>query len=117
MEFTEKEIKEVIDEYYNEHTVVGTKDQPVVINEQTAIIILKSRKRQQEFIDSVDDSHDMTDWYTEIRAPAGTPRFYSVRHCKQCEGEQMQHPAGKFTDPPLKRRCPELPPIKKDYEI
>lgn len=41
-------------------------------------------------------SHEMTEWRTEIRAPAGTPRFYGVRECTACGGEEMQHPAGHF---------------------
>jgi hypothetical protein len=117
MEFTKKEIKKVIDEYYNEHTVVGTKDKPVVIDERTAVLILESRRRKEEFINSVDDSHDMNEWHTDVRAPVGTARFYSVRQCRRCGYEQGIHAAGRYIDPWLKRRCPELPPIKKDYEI
>ena len=113
---TDKEIQTVIDEYYNEHTVHGT-DKPVVISENTAQAIIRSRRSREKFLNSVHDSHDMTEWYSDIRAPAGTPRFYSVRHCKRCEYEQMEHTAGRFIDPPLERRCPELPPIEKDYDI
>lgn len=115
--FTKQQIQDVIDEYYNEHTVIGTKNQPVVVSETTAEAILRSRWREEQFINSVDHSHVMNEWHTEIRAPAGTPRFYSVRQCKRCDGEQARHPAGKFIDPELKRRCIELPPIEKDFEI
>lgn len=40
----------------------------------------------------------MTGWTTEIRAPAGTPRFYGVRKCKLCGEEEMKHPAGHFME-------------------
>lgn len=41
-------------------------------------------------------SHQMTEFRTEILAPAGTPRFYGVRNCKICELEEWSHPAGHF---------------------
>ncbi len=41
-------------------------------------------------------SHDMTEWRTEARAPAGTLRWYGVRECKACGEEEMDHPAGHF---------------------
>lgn len=116
-QITDKEIQEVIDEYYNEHTVIGTKDKPVVINEGTAEIIIKSRRRREAFLNSVHESHNMTDWHSEIRSPVGTPRFYSVRECKRCDHEQMESAAGRFIDPELERRCSMLPPIEKDFEI
>jgi len=115
-DFSDEELQTVIDEYYNEHTVHGT-DKPVVITKQTAEYVLASRRRMEEFDNSVDDSHDMNDWHTDVRAPSGTPRFYSVRQCKRCDGEQAKHSAGRFIDPELERRCPALPRIKEDYEI
>lgn len=52
-----------------------------------------------------DASHTMSEWGTEVRAPAGTPRFYSVRTCQKCEAEEIAHPAGHFMDEDLLRKC------------
>lgn len=106
--FTDEEIQEVIDEYYNEHTYIGTEN-PVTIDERTAEIILGSRKRHQEWINSVHPSHDMTEWGTKIIAPVATPRFYAHRECKKCGYEQYHHPAGKFIDSQLKEECKYKP--------
>lgn len=46
----------------------------------------------------VHSSHNMTEWRTEIRTPCNTSRFYGVRNCKECGGEQLSHPAGHFAD-------------------
>lgn len=53
----------------------------------------------------IHQSHNMTEWRTEIRAPAGTPRFYSVRDCKACGGEESKHLAGHFIDEWLHDPC------------
>lgn len=45
---------------------------------------------------TIHPTHQMGDWHTDIRAPAGTPRFYSVRECTLCGAEELQHPAGHF---------------------
>lgn len=50
-------------------------------------------------------SHKMTEWRAEIRAPAGTARFYGVRNCAKCGGEEMKHPAGHFIDKWLYDPC------------
>ena len=50
-------------------------------------------------------SHRMGKSYADVRAPAGTPRFYSVRQCKGCGAEAIEHPAGQFTDDDLVRAC------------
>lgn len=50
-------------------------------------------------------SHKMGEWYSDIRAPAGTPRFYSVRKCIVCGAEQISHPAGRFADDDLLDEC------------
>jgi len=34
-----------------------------------------------------------------------TPRFYGVRKCEKCGAEQIQHPAGYFSDDELKGPC------------
>jgi hypothetical protein len=49
--------------------------------------------------------------FTDVRAPAGTPRFYSVRQCRDCEGEEIEHAAGQFTDDDLVKPC--LAPKKR----
>lgn len=103
-EFTKEEIETIKNEYFTQHTYNGT-DKPVIIDDQTSVYILRGRKRYQEWLNSVHESHVMTDWRTEIRCPGSTPRFYGVRNCKKCEGEQLQHPAGKFMDGSLKTKC------------
>ena len=102
--FTKEEIKAMKEEYFTQHTYVGT-NKPVVINDKIAVILLQGRKRHQAWLNSVHESHDMTEWRSEIRCPRDTPRFYSVRNCKKCGGEQLQHPAGKFMDGILKTNC------------
>ena len=53
----------------------------------------------------IHNSHNMSGWKTQIRAPAGTPRFYAVRQCEQCGGEKIKHPAGHFVDKWLYDPC------------
>jgi len=50
-------------------------------------------------------SHRMGRSFADVRAPAGTPRFYSVRQCKGCGAEEIEHAAGQFTDDDLVRPC------------
>ena len=50
-------------------------------------------------------SHRMGKSFSDVRAPAGTQRFYSVRQCKGCNGEEIQHAAGQFTDDDLVKAC------------
>lgn len=50
-------------------------------------------------------SHRMGKSFTDVRAPAGTPRFYGVRQCKGCGGEEIGHAAGQFTDDDLTKPC------------
>lgn len=102
-EFSKKEIEEVIKEYSKK--CYHKTDRPIELDERDAIRILESRKRHENYINSVHPSHNMTDWYSDIKAPSGTPRFYATRKCKKCEGEQYHHPAGKFIDHELKTLC------------
>jgi hypothetical protein len=53
----------------------------------------------------------MTKWETDIRAPAGTPRFYGVRRCRRCGEEEAKHPAGHFLGN-LERKCRAAPAAK-----
>ncbi len=102
---TKKEINEIKKEFL-QHTVIGSDPpRPVKISTLSAQSVIRSRRCHQEWLDSVHDSHDMTDWYGEIKSPVGTARFYSVRKCKNCEYEQYEHPAGKFIDGPLTLEC------------
>ena len=52
-------------------------------------------------------SHRMGKSFSDVRAPAGTPRFYGVRQCKGCGGEEIAHAAGQFTDDDLVKPCQE----------
>ena len=54
---------------------------------------------------AVHASHCMGKVFTDVRAPAGTPRFYGVRQCKGCGGEEIEHAAGQFTDDDLVKPC------------
>jgi queuine/archaeosine tRNA-ribosyltransferase len=116
MEITEEEIQNVKKEYLEEHTYIGT-DKPVVLDDKTAAYVIFGRRRFQEYLNSVDESHEMTEWRTEIMAPSGTARYYSYRQCKKCEYEQYYSVAGRFIDPQLTRRCSALPPIPDDFSI
>jgi hypothetical protein len=59
-------------------------------------------------------SHRMGKAFSDVRAPAGTPRFYSVRRCRDCQGEEIEHAAGQFTDDDLVKPCV---PAKKKRRI
>ena len=90
---------------YSKKKYIGTNKYIDDLDTRTAIYILKSRRVFQDYINSVHESHTMTEWRTEILAPAGTPRFYAYRKCINCGSEQYHHPAGQFIDDELKRKC------------
>ena len=54
-------------------------------------------------------SHRMTKARTDILSPCDTPRFYTVRECKNCEGKQAEGVAGQFIDKALKKKCEVAP--------
>ena len=54
---------------------------------------------------AVHASHRMGKAFSDVRSPAGTPRFYSVLQCKGCGGEEIAHAAGQFTDDDLVKPC------------
>jgi len=54
---------------------------------------------------AVHASHRMSKFFTDVRAPAGTERFYSVRQCRGCKAEEIVHAAGQFTDDALVKPC------------
>jgi hypothetical protein len=103
-EFSRRQINAVKREFRTKHTYHGT-NKPVIIDDNAAINILSGRKSFREFRDGWHKSHRMTKWQSEIRAPASTARFYSVRRCKKCGHEQMYHAAGRFIDSELKKEC------------
>lgn len=45
---------------------------------------------------AVHPSHEMGKAVTEVLAPSGTPRFYSVKTCKKCKLREESHAAGHF---------------------
>lgn len=53
----------------------------------------------------IHESHRMGKVFSDVRAPAGTPRFYSVKQCRGCQGEEIAHAAGQFTDDDLVAPC------------
>lgn len=54
---------------------------------------------------TIHTSHRMGKSFSDVRAPAGTPRLYSVRQCKGCEAEEIEHAAGRFTADDLVKSC------------
>lgn len=103
-QFSKEEIEAIKKEYREERTMHGS-NEPVILDDKTAEIILRSQKSHDDYINSVHESHDMSEWRTEIIAPVGTPRFYNFRECEICSGAQYYHAAGKFIDGELKRKC------------
>lgn len=65
---------------------------------------MSSRDEQKAKIHA---SHEMGKPRSEILAPAGTPRFYTVVSCKKCEAGYAEHAAGFFFDKELTRKCNE----------
>jgi hypothetical protein len=102
---TEEEIQEIKDEFLKKSVIGSDPPEPVKVSSVTAQCIIRARRSHQEWLDSVHESHDMTDWNSQIRAPSGTERFYSVRECVNCGYEQAEHPAGQFMDYQLKHEC------------
>ncbi len=78
-----------------------------LLNARSFIMSYDSSRRREQWRNDIHPSHQMTDWYTDIRSPVGTARFYSVRHCKNCEHEMSEHPAGQFKDRELEKECEE----------
>ena len=101
---TKKEIEEIKKEYLEEHTYIGT-DTPVILNDMSAEHIVRSKKFHEAWKDNVHSSHEMGDWFTDIRAPVGTPRFYGCQECKKCGAEHIYHSAGRFKDKELLYPC------------
>ena len=104
IEVTLEEIEAIKKEWFETKTYFGT-DKPITLDDKTAEIIIRRQKYEKEWINQVHESHDMTEWGTQIKAPVGTARFYAHRECNNCGGEQYHHPAGKFIDPELKIKC------------
>jgi len=54
--------------------------------------------------EKVHASHKMIE-RVEVRAPSATPRYYTVHQCENCGHEWMEHPAGRFFDASLTKKC------------
>jgi hypothetical protein len=105
---TQDEIDEVKEEYLQKTVIGSDPPEPVKINDISAKAVIRSRRSHQDWLDSVHESHVMTDWYTDVRCPGSTPRFYGVRECVNCQYEMSEHPAGRFMDHQLKSECKGL---------
>jgi hypothetical protein len=102
---TQEEIDEIKKEFLKKTVIGSDPPRPVEISDISAKAVIRSRRYRQEWLDSVHESHVMSKWRTEVRAPAGTPRFYKVRECENCGYEMAEHPAGKFMHYQLKEPC------------
>lgn len=101
---TKEEIEEVKKEFLQSHKYFGT-NKPVILDDRTAEYVLRGRKYHEQWKNNIHPTHKMGEWYTDIRCPASTERFYSCRECLKCGYEQMYHAAGKFKDSELLREC------------
>jgi hypothetical protein len=54
---------------------------------------------------TIHKTHRMGKAFSDVRMPADTPRFYSVRQCRDCKGEEIEHAAGQSTDDELVKPC------------
>ncbi len=104
IEVTPKDIKECKKEYLEKRKYIGT-DKPVILDDKMAEYVMRSRKYHEMWMNSPHKSHILTEWESQIMAPAGTPRFYTYRECKICGASQYYHAAGKFIDSELDRKC------------
>ena len=73
-------------------------------NKKIACAYCKGTQKREE--KRVHPSHKMTKFTTTILAPCGTPRFYSIRHCKVCGKTEAVAAAGHFFSG-LTEKCPE----------
>jgi len=106
-QITKKDIEKFKKQYAEEgHMVIGSNPPiPVELSDGIAKLLIQNERRRKEWLNSIHPSHEMNEWHTEVRSPCGTSRFYRVRQCIYCEGEQAEHPAGRFIDPELLRPC------------
>jgi len=100
---TQEEIETVKKEYSKKY-YLGTREH-IKLDDNTARYVIKGRKLFEMYLNSVHKSHKMTEWTSTILAPCGTARFYSIRECKKCGGEQYYAAAGRFIDSELKEKC------------
>lgn len=104
MKHTKEEIEAVKKEYLEEHTYHGT-DKPVVLDDRTVEYVLFGRERLALFLADVHESHEVSEWRTEVMAPCGTARYYQFRECKNCGEAQYHSNSGRFNT--LNRECKE----------
>ncbi len=73
-------------------------------NEGNPVSCPYCRGTKKRAIEVPHSSHRMQrKWRSEILAPAGTPRFYSVRNCIACKEEEWQSAAGHFLNGLIKK--------------
>jgi len=72
------------------------KDGTMLTGEGNPINCSYCQGTQKRTLKAVHPSHDMSKKRCEVKAPCGTPRFYSVRHCLNCDKEEWEHAAGHF---------------------
>ena len=104
IKITNEEIEKVKKEYLEEHVYIGT-DEPVILTDQIAESVIRRRKFHEVWKSNVHPTHEMGEWHTDIRSPAGTPRFYGCQECKKCGAEHIYHSAGRFKDSELLYEC------------
>jgi len=75
------------------------------ISDRIATLAVEAGKRFEHWKTDIHPSHKMIDWYTDIRSPVGTARFYSCRECEVCGYEQSYAAAGRFKDHQLTEKC------------
>lgn len=63
-------------------------------NSKTTCVYCNGSGKRKEFMPH--PTHSMSKWRSEMLAPCGTPRFYSVRNCTNCGKEEWKHSAGHF---------------------
>lgn len=53
----------------------------------------------------IHESHHMNEWYCDVRALNSTERFYDVRECVECSGEEIRANGGHYVDNELLKEC------------
>lgn len=104
IEVTKRDIQRIKKEFREKHKIEGT-NKPVILDDFSAKLIVQNRKGFRMWKSSIHKTHKMSQWHSDIRCPASTPRFYNCRHCTKCGFEQIYHSAGRFIDSPLLREC------------
>jgi hypothetical protein len=56
----------------------------------------------------------MGEWESSIVSISGTPRFGSIRKCKNCGAEHAKTVCGEAIHEELEMRCPDAPSTAQD---